>query len=48
MSVPCGFTKENMPVGVQLIGPGLSEQLLFKVGHAYQQITDWHKKHPTL
>ena len=48
MSIPCGFTKENMPVGVQLIGPHLSEELLFKVGHAYQQVTDWHKKHPKI
>lgn len=48
MSIPCGFTKSNMPVGLQLIGPKLSEELLFKVGHAYQQMTDWHKKHPTI
>ena len=49
ISLPCGFTQqENMPVGFQLIGPRLSEQLLFKVGHAYQQVTDWHKKHPKL
>lgn len=48
MSVPCGFTKGNMPVGIQLIGPRLSEQLLFKVGHAYQQMTDWHKKYPKI
>ncbi len=48
ISVPCGFTNKNMPVGFQLIGPRLSEQLLFKVGHAYQQVTDWHKKHPKL
>ncbi|HSW77120.1 MAG TPA: amidase, partial [Candidatus Saccharimonadales bacterium] len=48
MSIPCGFNKDNMPVGVQLIGPALSEQLLFKVGHAYQQITDWHRMHPKL
>jgi aspartyl-tRNA(Asn)/glutamyl-tRNA(Gln) amidotransferase subunit A len=46
MSIPCGFTKANMPIGMQLIGPHLSEELLFKVGHAYQQVTDWHKKHP--
>ena len=48
ISLPCGFTKENMPVGFQLIGPRLSEQLLFQVGHAYQQVTDWHTKHPSL
>lgn len=48
ISIPCGFTKTMMPVGVQLIGPRLSEQLLFKVGHAYQQYTDWHKKYPKI
>ena len=48
MTVPCGFTKENMPVGFQIIGPNLSEELLFQVGHAYQQVTDWHMKYPTL
>lgn len=48
MSIPCGFTKNNMPVGLQLIGPRLSEETLFKVGYAYQQITDWHKKHPNI
>ncbi len=48
ISVPCGFTKENLPVGFQIIGPHLSEELLFQVGHAYQQVTDWHTKHPKL
>jgi aspartyl-tRNA(Asn)/glutamyl-tRNA(Gln) amidotransferase subunit A len=48
ISVPCGFTSDNLPVGFQLIGPHLSEQLLFQVGHAYQQMTDWHTKHPVV
>lgn len=46
ISLPCGFTQENLPVGFQLIGPHLSEQQLFQVGHAYQQLTDWHKQYP--
>lgn len=46
MSIPCGITKEGMPIGMQLVGPHVSEQLLFKVGHAYQQVTDWHLKKP--
>jgi aspartyl-tRNA(Asn)/glutamyl-tRNA(Gln) amidotransferase subunit A len=46
ISVPCGFTKENLPVGFQLIGPHLSEQLLFNTALAYEQETDWHKMHP--
>ena len=48
ISLPCGFTQSGMPVGFQLIGPRLSEQMLFNVGHAYQQVTNWHKKHPQL
>lgn len=48
ISVPCGFTKTGMPVGFQILGPNLSEELLFQVGHAYQQMTDWHKKYPSI
>jgi len=47
LAVPCGFSKD-MPVGMQLIGKHLDEQTLFQVGHAYQQVTDWHKQTPTL
>ena len=47
MSVPCGFD-QGLPVGLQLIGPHLSEETLLRVGHAYQQATDWHKAGPEL
>ena len=47
LALPCGFSK-NMPVGMQLIGKHLDEQTLFQVGHAYQQVTDWHKQLPLL
>ncbi len=47
LAVPCGFSN-NMPVGMQLIGKHLDEQTLFQVGHAYQQVTDWHKQQPSL
>lgn len=47
LALPCGFSN-NMPVGMQLIGKHLDEQTLFQVGHAYQQVTDWHKKLPTI
>jgi aspartyl-tRNA(Asn)/glutamyl-tRNA(Gln) amidotransferase subunit A len=46
MSIPCGMSKDGLPIGFQLIGPYVSEKLLFQVGHAYQQITDWHMKNP--
>lgn len=48
MSIPCGFSQDGLPIGLQLIGPHLSESLLFQVGHAYQQITDWHTKNPNI
>ncbi len=48
ISIPCGFNDNGLPIGFQLIGPHLSENALFQVGHAYQQITDWHTKNPTL
>lgn len=47
ISVPCGFT-ENMPVGFQLIGPDLSEGLLYQTAYAYEQSMNWHKQYPDL
>jgi aspartyl-tRNA(Asn)/glutamyl-tRNA(Gln) amidotransferase subunit A len=47
LNVPCGFS-QGLPVGMQLIGRHLSEDLLLRVGHAYQMSTDWHKKHPPI
>jgi len=46
LSIPCGFTKENLPVGMQLIGPRWSEPQLFDLGEKYQSLTDWHKQKP--
>jgi amidase len=46
--MPCGFTANGLPVGFQLVGPHLSEDVLLRAGHAYQQATDWHTHHPSL
>jgi aspartyl-tRNA(Asn)/glutamyl-tRNA(Gln) amidotransferase subunit A len=46
MSLPCGFTDAKLPVGLQIIGPQFSEDLLLKVGSAYEQVTQWHKAKP--
>ena len=48
VSVPCGFTKNNLPIGFQLMGPHFSEGLLFQTLHAYEQNTPWHTMHPPL
>jgi aspartyl-tRNA(Asn)/glutamyl-tRNA(Gln) amidotransferase subunit A len=46
MSVPAGFTSSGLPLSFQLVGPPFSEALLFTVGHAYQDVTNWHTKVP--
>jgi len=48
LALPCGFTKDNLPIGMQIIGPQFSEDLLLRVGYAYEQATDWHKSKPKL
>ena len=47
LSVPCGFS-EGLPVGMQFIGPHLSDGTLLRLGHAYQQATNWHQARPPL
>jgi aspartyl-tRNA(Asn)/glutamyl-tRNA(Gln) amidotransferase subunit A len=48
LSMPCGFSSEGMPIGLQLISKHFDETTLLKTAHAYEQSTDWHKKRPTL
>jgi aspartyl-tRNA(Asn)/glutamyl-tRNA(Gln) amidotransferase subunit A len=47
MSLPCGFTQEGLPVGLHIIGPQFSEDLLLNVGSAYEQATEWYKTKPS-
>jgi aspartyl-tRNA(Asn)/glutamyl-tRNA(Gln) amidotransferase subunit A len=42
MSVSCGFSAAGLPIGMQLVGKPFDEPTLFKVGDAYQAITEWH------
>jgi amidase len=46
ITLPCGFSDEGAPIGFQLVGPHLSEEVLLRAGHAFQQATDWHTRHP--
>ena len=46
VSVPCGFTSEGMPIGMQLAGKPFAESTVLRVAHAYEQATDWHTRRP--
>lgn len=46
LSVPCGFTSDNLPVGLQVMGPALGEEAILRVGYAYEQATQWRKAAP--
>ena len=48
MSVPCGFTAAQLPVGLQILGPALGEGNILRVGHAYEQAGGWSKRRPPL
>jgi aspartyl-tRNA(Asn)/glutamyl-tRNA(Gln) amidotransferase subunit A len=48
ISVPCGFTKSNLPIGLQLIGQPFKEAELLAIANAYEQGHDWKTKHPSL
>ncbi len=48
ISIPCGFTKGGLPIGMQLVGRWWDEATVLRAAHAYQQATDWHKRAPPL
>lgn len=48
ISIPCGFDENNLPVGLQILGPAFGEAQLLRVAHAYEQATDWHTRAPQL
>ena len=48
LSVPSGFSKDGLPLGIQLVGAPFSEALLYRVAHAYEQASPWKDRHPTL
>ncbi len=48
LSVPCGFTDKNLPVGIQFVARAGDDLAVIQAAHSYQQHTDWHKRHPKL
>jgi aspartyl-tRNA(Asn)/glutamyl-tRNA(Gln) amidotransferase subunit A len=48
ISVPCGFSKGGLPIGLQLIGRAFEEETLLRAAHAYEQSTQWHLRKPVV
>jgi len=48
ISIPCGFSRTGLPVGLQISGPPLGEVAVLALAHAYEQSTEWHNRQPPL
>ena len=48
LSMPCGLTRERLPIGMQVLGKHFDEETVLRAAYAYEQATDWHKRKPTL
>lgn len=48
ITIPCGFSKSGLPIGLMIAGPRFSEGKILALAHAYEQATDWHRRRPTL
>lgn len=48
LSLPCGFSRAGLPLAFQLVGRPFEEATVLRLGHAYQQATDWHTRRPAL
>ena len=48
ISVPCGFSKDGLPIGMMIAGPRFSEGKVLALARAFEQSTDWHTKRPPL
>jgi aspartyl-tRNA(Asn)/glutamyl-tRNA(Gln) amidotransferase subunit A len=48
VSLPCGFSRSGLPLGLQIVGPHFAEGLVLAAAHRYEQVTPWHKRRPGL
>jgi len=48
VSLPCGFSKAGLPIGLQIMAKPFDEEMLFRVGYTFEQATDWHKRKPAI
>jgi aspartyl-tRNA(Asn)/glutamyl-tRNA(Gln) amidotransferase subunit A len=48
LSLPCGFSRNGLPLALQIVGRPFDEATVLRLGHAYQEVTDWHTRRPSL
>lgn len=48
ISLPCGFDRNGLPIGLQLLGPAFQEEAILRVAYAYEQATEWHRVRPPI
>jgi aspartyl-tRNA(Asn)/glutamyl-tRNA(Gln) amidotransferase subunit A len=48
ISIPCGFTKKGLPVGLQILAKPFNEEMLFRVAYTYERNTLWHTRKPKI
>ena len=48
ISIPCGFSRDGLPIGIQISGPHLGEADVLALAHAFEQVTDWNDRLPPL
>jgi aspartyl-tRNA(Asn)/glutamyl-tRNA(Gln) amidotransferase subunit A len=48
LTVPCGFADDGLPIGLEIVGRPRRDLDVLRLGHAYQRITDWHRRRPAL
>ncbi len=48
ISVPCGFTRDGLPIGMQITGPPWGEATVLRLAHAYERATPWHTRRPPM
>jgi aspartyl-tRNA(Asn)/glutamyl-tRNA(Gln) amidotransferase subunit A len=46
ISIPCGFSRSGLPIGLQISGPHLGESRVLALAHAFEQATEWHRRQP--
>lgn len=46
VSIPCGFTKSKLPIGLQILGKAFDEETILRIAYNYEQNTEWHKRRP--